>query len=76
MNEIYKSVLTLRKGGENGEKCFFTCGDMMISRQLHDSEEEAIKEIESADLETVSRMIVAVMNAVECMIKEAKEVEE
>lgn len=73
MNEetkIYKQVFTLRKGGENGEKYFFTIGNVVLSSKLHDSEEEALKDLEELSLESVSRMLVAVMCACDEMINE------
>lgn len=66
MNEetkIYKKVFTLRKGGENGEKYFFTIGNMALSSKLHETEEEAIKELENINLESIAKMLIAVMTA-------------
>lgn len=59
--KIYKQIFTLRKGGENGEKYFFTIGNMALSSKLHDTEKEAIKELENINLESIARMLVAVM---------------
>lgn len=59
--KIYKEIFTLRKGGENGEKYFFTIGNMLLSSKLHDTEEEAKKELENITLESIARMLVAVM---------------
>lgn len=59
--KIYKQIFTLRKGGENGEKYFFTIGNMMLSSKLHDTEEEAFEELENINLESIARMLVAVM---------------
>lgn len=64
MNEetkIYKQIFALRKGGENGEKCFYTIGNMVLSGKLHDTEEEATEELENINLESIARMLVAVM---------------
>ena len=66
MNEetkIYKQIFTLRKGGENGEKYFYTIGNIMLSNKLHDTEEEATKELENINLESIAKMLIAVMNA-------------
>lgn len=73
MNEetkIYKQIFTLRKGGENGEKCFYTIGNMALSSKLHDTEEEATKELEELSLESISKMLIAVMNACSEIINE------
>ena len=66
--KIYKQLFTVRKGGENGEKCFITLGNMVMTK-LHDTEEEAIKELEEINIESVAKMLVAVMSACEEMIK-------
>lgn len=68
--KIYKQIFTIRKGGENGEKYFITVGNMVLSSKLHDTEDEAVKELEELSLESVSRMLVAVMCACDEMIKE------
>lgn len=73
MNEekkIYKQVFTLRKGGENGEKYFFTIGNMLLSSKLHDSEKEAIEELENINLESIAKMLIAIMAACSEMINE------
>ena len=73
MNEekkIYKQVFTLRKGGENGEKYFFTIGNMVLSSKLHDTEKEAIEELENINLESIAKMLVAVMTACSELINE------
>lgn len=67
-NKIYKNIFAIRKGGENGEKFFITLGNMLISSRLHDTEEEAIKELHEINLESVSRMLVAIVAACEEMI--------
>lgn len=67
--KTYKRIFTIRKGGENGEKRFITLGNVLMSSQLHDTEEEAIKELENLTLESVSKMIIAVMSTCEGMIK-------
>lgn len=67
--KIYKQIFTIRKGGENGEKRFITLGNVMMSNKLHDTEEEAVKELENLTLESVSKMLIAVMNACDEMIK-------
>lgn len=67
--KTYKNIFTVRKGGENGEKKFITLGNVMMSNKLHDTEEEAIEELENLTLESVSKMIIAVMNACDEMIK-------
>lgn len=67
--KIYKQIFVIRKGGENGEKRFITLGNVMMSKKLHDTEEEAVKELENLTLESVAKMLVAVMNASEEMIK-------
>lgn len=67
--KIYKQIFVIRKGGENGEKRFITLGKIMMSNKLHDTEEEAIKELENLKLESVAKMLVAVINACEEMIK-------
>lgn len=68
--KIYKQIFVIRKGGENGEKRFITLGKVMMSKKLHDTEEEAVKELENLNLESVAKMLVAVMNACEEMIKD------
>lgn len=68
--KIYKRLFTIRKGGENGEKFFVTIGNMVLSSKLHDTEEEAVKELEELSLESVSKMLVAVMCTCDEMIKE------
>ncbi len=68
--KIYKQIFTIRKGGENGEKYFITVGNMVLSSKLHDTEEEAVKELEELSLESISRMLVAVMCVCDKMIKE------
>lgn len=68
--KIYKTIFTLRKGGENGEKYFITIGNMVLSSKLHDTEEEAFEELENINLDSVARMLVAVMSACEEMINE------
>ena len=73
MNEetkIYKELFTVRKGGENGEKYFITIGNVVLSSKLHDTEDEAVKELEELSLESIARMLVAVMCACEEMINE------
>lgn len=67
--KTYKQIFTVRKGGENGEKRFITLGNVMMSNKLHDTEEEAIKELENLTLESVSKMLIAVMYACDEMIK-------
>ena len=67
--KIYKQIFAIRKGGENGEKRFITLGNVMMSSKLHDTEEEAIKELENLTLESVSKMLIAVINACDEMIK-------
>lgn len=67
--KIYKKIFVIRKGGENGEKRFITLGNVMMSNKLHDTEEEAIEELENLTLESVAKMLVAVMSACEEMIK-------
>lgn len=67
--KICKQIFTLRKGGENGEKFFYTIGNMVLSSKLHDTEEEATEELENITLESVAKMLVAVMSACEEMIK-------
>lgn len=67
--KTYKHIFTVRKGGENGEKRFITLGNVMMSNKLHDTEEEAIKELENLTLESVSKMLIAVMNSCDEMIK-------
>jgi hypothetical protein len=67
--KIYKQIFAIRKGGENGEKRFITLGNVMMSSKLHDSEEEAVKELENLTLESVSKMLIAVINACDEMIK-------
>lgn len=66
---IYSKIFTLRKGGENGEKYYITLGNMVMSTRLHDTEEEAIKELQDINIESVAKMLVAVMSACEEMIK-------
>lgn len=66
---IYKQIFVIRKGGENGEKRFITLGNIMMSTKLHDTEEEAVEELENLTLESVSKMLIAVLNACEEMIK-------
>lgn len=68
--KIYKQVFTLRKGGENGDKYFYTIGNIILSTKLHETEEDATKEIENINLESVARMLVAVMNVCYEMINE------
>lgn len=68
--KIYKNVFTIRKGGENGEKYFITLGNMLMSNKLHNTEEEAIKELENINLESIARMLVAVINVCNDMVKE------
>lgn len=63
-NKVYKNLFTIRKGGENGEKRFITLGNMLMSTKLHDTEEEAIRELEKINLESISKMLVAVLNYV------------
>lgn len=69
--KIYKNVFTIRKGGENGEKFFVTLGNMLMSKKLHDTEEEAIKELENLNLESIAKMLIAVINACNEMINNA-----
>lgn len=66
--KIYKNVFTLRKGGKNGEKYYYTIGNMLLSSKLHDTEEEATKELENINLESIARIVVAVMSTCEEMI--------
>lgn len=61
-NKVYKNLFTIRKGGENGEKRFITLGNILMSTKLHDTEEEAIKELEAINLESIAKMLVAVLN--------------
>lgn len=68
--KIYKEIFTLRKGGENGEKYFFTIGNMVLSSKLHNTEEEAVKELENINLESIARMIVAIMSGCNELINE------
>lgn len=68
--KVYKEVFIVRKGGENGEKRFITLGNVMLSTKLHDTEEEAVEELENFNLETIARIIVSVMNACNNMIEE------
>ena len=68
--KIYKQIFTLRKGGENGEKYFYTIGNMVLSSKLHDTEDEAVKELENINLESIARMLVAIMSACNEMINE------
>lgn len=68
--KFYKNVFMIRKGGENGEKCFITLGNMLMSNKLHDTEEEAIKELENINLESIAKMLVAVINVCSDMVKE------
>ena len=73
MNEekkIYKQVFTLRKGGESGEKYFFTIGNMVLSSKLHDTEKEAIEELENINLESIAKMLVAVIAVCSELINE------
>lgn len=67
--KIYKQIFNLRKGGENGEKYFVTIGNMVLSNKLHDTEKEAIEELENINLESIARMLVAVMCVCDEMIK-------
>ena len=66
--KIYKEIFALRKGGENGEKYFYTIGNMVLSSKLHETEEEAFEELENINLESIARMLVAVMTACSEMI--------
>ncbi len=68
--KIYKQIFSLRKGGENGEKFFYTIGNMILSSKIHDTEEEATNELEAINLESIARMLVAVMSACSEMINE------
>lgn len=68
--KIYKQIFTLRKGGENGEKYFYTIGNVVLSSKLHDTEREAIEELENINLESIARMLVAVMATCNGMINE------
>lgn len=73
MNEetkIYKAIFTLRKGGENGEKFFITIGNMVLSSKLHDTEQEAFEELENINLDSIARMLIAVMSACNEMVNE------
>lgn len=69
MNNIVEKVFTLRKGGENGNEFFITLGNVLISKELHKTEEEAWEELSSIDLETLTKVIIAIANATEAMIK-------
>lgn len=60
--EQYRGVFMLRKAGENGEKWFATMGNVMISNQLYENKEECINALENLTLESVSRMMVAILN--------------
>lgn len=66
--KIYKQIFTLRKGGENGEKFFYTIGNMVLSSKLHDTAEEATEELENINLESIAKMLIAAMNACEELI--------
>ena len=66
--KIYKQIFTVRKGGDNGEKYFITLGNMVMSTRLHETEEEAIEELQEINIESVAKMLVAVMSACEEMI--------
>lgn len=66
--KVYKQIFAVRKGGENGEKRFITLGNVMMSSKLHDTEEEAVEELENLTLESVTKMLIAIMNACEEMI--------
>lgn len=70
MEEVktYKQIFAIRKGGENGEKRFITLGNVAISTKLYDTEEEAVEDLEKLNLESVARMLVAIMNTCENMI--------
>ena len=68
--KIYKQIFTLRKGGENGEKYFYTIGNLILSSKLHDTEQEATEELEKINLESIARMLVAIMSACSEMINE------
>lgn len=65
---IYKRIFSVRKGGENGEKYFITLGNMVMSTRLHETKEEAIEELQEINIESVAKMLVAVMTACEEMI--------
>lgn len=69
--KVYKQVFTLRKGGENGEKYFYTIGSMVLSSKLHDTEQEATEELENINLESIAKMLVAIMATCDEMIKNA-----
>lgn len=69
MNKIVEKVFTLRKGGENGNEYFITLGDVLISKKLHKTEEEAWEELSNIDIETLTKVIIAVVNATEKIIK-------
>lgn len=62
---LFKHIFTIRAGGENGDKRFITLGNMMMSSKLHDTEEEAIKELENISVDNVAKMLIAVINFVE-----------
>lgn len=66
--KIYKQIFSVRKGGENGEKYFITLGNMVMSTRLHETEEEAVKELQEINIESIAKMLVAVMSACEEMI--------
>lgn len=66
--KIYKQIFSIRKGGENGEKYFITLGNMVMSTRLHETEEDAIRELQEINIESVAKMLVAVMSACEEMI--------
>lgn len=68
--KIYKQIFTLRKGGENGEKFFYTIGNILLSSKLHNTEQEAFKELENINLDSIARMLVAVMSACNEMVNE------
>lgn len=66
----YKQIFRVRKGGENGEKFFITVADVVLSSKFHDTEEDAVEELEHLNLETVTKLTIAVLNICERMIKE------
>lgn len=68
--KIYKQIFTLRKGGENGEKFFYTIGNILLSSKLHNTEQEAFEELENINLDSIARMLVAVMSACNEMVNE------
>ena len=43
---------------------------MVLSSKLHDTEKEAVKELENINLESIARMLVAIMCACDELIKE------